>query len=301
MLRPVLVAGVDGSPESLAAAEWAAREALRRELPLHLVHASNWSPSPSPSDPANVVRRHMGRGVLSKVEEHLMRRCPGARLTDELVEGPATAALLAASECAELMVLGSRGLSGFTGFLVGSVAQGVVARATRPVVLVRAGEEPEDEHRLDQDGRPSVRTAYQDVVLGLDLSDPSDEVIGFAFEAARVRGARLRVIYAWSGPSLLSLGPGEIGLESAPERAEEWRGFLEAVLQVWREKYPGVDVDETVVEDRAATHLVYASSGAGLIVVGRRIHEGRVGPHAGPVTHALVHHAHCPVAVVAHD
>ncbi|MFE9650317.1 universal stress protein [Streptomyces sp. NPDC006365] len=300
MLRPV-VAGVDGSPESLAATEWAAREALRRELPLHLVHASNWGPRSSTTDPASVVRRHLGRGVLRKAEEHLVRACPGVRLTDELVEGPATAALLAASNQAELMVLGSRGLSGFTGFVIGSVAQGIAARATRPVVLVQAGEEAEDEHRLDQDGRPSVRTGYQDIVLGLDLNDPSDEVIGFALETARVRGARLRVMHALSSPSLLSLGPGEIGLESAPERAEEWRGFLEAVLQVWRDKYPGVDVEATVVEDRAATRLVHASSGAGLIVVGRRRHERRVGPHAGPVTHALVHHAHCPVAVVSHD
>ncbi|WP_409054990.1 universal stress protein [Streptomyces sp. SYP-A7185] len=300
MLRPV-VTGVDGSPESLAAALWAAREAQRRSLPLHLVHATSWSPHPSASDPANVIRRQMGRGVLRKTESHIARTCPDVRLTDEQVDGPATAALLKAADRAELMVLGSRGLSGFTGLLAASVAQGVVARATRPVVLVRAGEHPEDGRRQDQDGRRSALATCRDVVLGLDLNDPSDEVIGFAFEAARVRGARLRVMHAWSGPSLLSLGPGEIGLESAPERAQEWRGFLEAVLQTWRERFPGVDVDETVVEGKAGPHLVSASSGAGLLVVGRRMHEGDVGPHAGPVTHTLIHHARCPVAVVAHD
>lgn len=140
MLPPVVV-GVDGSPESLAAAEWAAREALRRELPLRLVHAWDGHPHHADGEPATAVQRHLGRRSLRRAEERIRVACPGVRLYDEQVEGPATAALLNAAERADLLVLGSRGLSGFTGFLVGSVALGVIARASRPVVLVRAGEE----------------------------------------------------------------------------------------------------------------------------------------------------------------
>ncbi|WP_406437201.1 universal stress protein [Streptomyces sp. NBC_01613] len=86
-----------------------------------------------------------------------------------------------------------------------------------------------------------------------------------------------------------------------PERREEqWRAFVTPVLQNWRDKYPDVEVTETVVKDRAATQLVRAASGAGLLVVGRRVRETHLGPHTGPVTHSVIHHASCPVAVVAH-
>ncbi|MFF9126371.1 universal stress protein [Streptomyces sp. NPDC014889] len=300
MLSPVIV-GVDGSAESLAAVEWAAREAVRRDRPLRLVHARNWTRGQAESEPAHAAQRHLARRTLRQAEEHLRGSVPDVDLTDEQVDGPATAALLKVTEQAELLVVGSRGLSGFTGVLVGSVAQGVVAMAPRPVVLVRAGEEAEDEHFPAGDGRPSTSTGFRDVVLGIDLADACDEVIEFAFEAARLRHARLRVVYAWQPPSAISLGPGDIGLIDDPEQAEEWRGFLSAVLKAWREKYPGTEVLETVVEGKASTVLARAASAASLLVVGRRLSDRPAVARIGPVTHAAVHHVRCPLAVVPHE
>lgn len=300
MLASVM-AGVDGSAESLAAAEWAAREAQRRGLPLRLVHAWNRHPRQADGESESAVQRHLARRVLQEAEARVRAVAPEVRLYDEQVEGPATAALPKAAEEAELLVLGSRGLSGFTGFLVGSVAQGVVARATRPVVLVRAGEETADEHLPAGDGGTSTRTGYRDVVLAVDLDTPCDAVIEFAFEAARLRGARLRVVHAWQTPPVLGLGPGEIELLNDPHRAEERQHLLSAVLQLWRDKYPGVETAETVTKDRPQTALVRAASGASLLVVGHRIAERPVGRRTGPVTHAAIHHVGCPVAVVPHD
>ncbi|MDT7839892.1 universal stress protein [Streptomyces justiciae] len=299
MLLPV-IAAVDGSAESLAAAEWAAREAERRDRPLRLLHAWSWHPRQD-GEPATAAQRHLARRCLRQAEERVQRTCPGVRVEEEQVEGPATAALLRAAGEADLLVLGSRGLSGFTGFVVGSVALAVVARATRPVVLVRAEERATDEHVPAADGHDSTRTPYRDVVLALDLGDPCDEVIEFAFEAARLRHARLRVVHAWQQPSAIALGPGDIGLVQEPQRAEEWLGFMTAVLQVWREKYPEVDVVETVTEGRAQSVLVRAASGASLLVVGRRVTDRPAGPRTGPVAHAAIHHVGCPVAVVPHD
>ncbi|WP_344397593.1 universal stress protein [Streptomyces vastus] len=295
VVEPV-VAGVDGSAESLAAAEWAAREAVRRERPLRLVHA--WNGHPPGSE--GIADRDLDRSVLRQAEEKIRRSHAGLHLDGERIQGPATAALLKAAERAELLVLGSRGLSGFTGFLLGSVALGVVARATGPVVLVRAGEEAEDERLPAADGSTSTQTGYRDVVLALDLGDPCDEVIEFAFEAARLRRARLRAVHAWQDPSALSLGPGDIALLNGPQRAQEWQGFLSAVLQVWRDKYPEVEVVETVVREKPSTALLRAASGASLLVVGHRLTERPAGPRTGPVTHAAIHHVSCPVAVVPH-
>ncbi|MFD1659275.1 universal stress protein [Streptomyces caeni] len=299
MLPPV-VAGVDGSDESLSAAGWAAREAARRGRALRLVHAWDGHPPQGQREPANAAQRHLARRVLRQAEEHLRGTCPDVRLSDQQVQGSAVATLVTAGERADLLVLGSRGLSGFTGFLVGSVALGVVARATCPVVLVRAGEEAEDEHLPADDGSASTRTGYRDVVLGIDVEDPCDEVIEFAFESARLRHARLRAVHAWHAPSPLGLGAGDIGLVADPERADEWLGFLSAVLQPWRDKYPDVEVAESVAADKAANVLVRAASSASLLVVGRRLSERVACPRTGPVTHAVIHHVGCPVAVVPH-
>ncbi|RRR80473.1 universal stress protein [Streptomyces sp. RP5T] len=295
MQAPV-IAGVDGSAESLAAAQWAACEAVRRGRPLRLVHVWSWHPRQD-GEPATAAQRLVARRALEQAAERIGRACPGLRFEEQQVEGPATAALVRAAEQADVLVLGSRGLSGFTGFLVGSVALGVVARANRPVVLVRTAEEAAAQHGPAVPGRGE----RGDVLLGLDLADSCDEVIEFAFEAARNRETRLRALHAWQPPGPFGLGPGEIGLIAGPRRAEEWRDFMAAVLQPWREKYPGVEVVETLTEGRAPSALIRAASAADLLVVGRRIIPGPLPARAGPVVHTVIHHTGCPVAVVPHD
>ncbi|QDN64150.1 hypothetical protein FNV66_49650 [Streptomyces sp. S1D4-14] len=63
------------------------------------------------------------------------------------------------------------------GFMVGSVSLAVVARAERPVVLVRAGEQAADEPTMDPAGVPSTATPFRPVVLGLDIDHPDDTLL----------------------------------------------------------------------------------------------------------------------------
>ncbi len=79
------------------------------------------------------------------------------------------------------------------------------------------------------------------------------------------------------------------------------RNLLGAVLRVWREKYSEVEVVETLAEGRAQSVLVRAATGAGLLVVGHHLAERPIGPRTGAVTHAVIHHVGCPVAVVPHE
>ncbi|WP_406497801.1 universal stress protein [Streptomyces sp. NBC_01604] len=301
MLRHVTT-GVDSSTESLAAAHWAAREALRRGASLRLVHAWKRHPRPASSVPADASEREWARQTLDRAVGSVRAAHPGLRIVDQPVADSPVDALLAAAEKSELLVLGSRGLSGVAGFMVGSVSQRVVARSPRPVVLVRAGETFADEHLPATDGVSPEEIAeipYRDVVLGLDTRRPCDELIEFAFEAARRYGAALHVIHAFSVPS----GDGadlHAITGSGPELLAARERVVVATLRPWCEKYPGISVTETVQEGRAATALVRASSGASLVVVGRRTRDGHLGTHIGPVTHAALHHAGCPVAVVPH-
>ncbi|ANS70145.1 stress-inducible protein [Streptomyces lincolnensis] len=303
-----VTAGLDGTPESLAAADWAAREALLRDLPLRLVHAWKWQPyTYAPLGGAALPaqgedpERAWGERVLREAGTTLTRRHDGLRISTSEVAEEAVPALLAAAEQGDVLVLGSRGLGGVTGFLLGSVALAVVARADRPVVLVRAGESAESEHLPDATGTASTTTPYRDVVLGLDLKSPDDGMIEFAFDAAVRRSAALRVIHSWTLPPYYYGYGGALDPEFDAQVAAVAKRRLAGTLQPWREKFPGVRVTELAVTGGAGTRLVEASRDAALVVVGRKSRRGLVGSHIGPVTHGVLHHASAPVAVVPHD
>ena len=303
---PAITVGLDGSPESLAAADWAAREAVQREVSLHLVHGGEplrpvYAPFVGVPAPGAIdAQREWAAYLLREAQSRLAERHPGLRITTRQAQEQAVPALLAAAQDSELLVLGSRGLGTVAGFLVGSVALPVVARAERPVVLVRAGGHAGEERLPDAAGAASHTTAYRDVVLGVDLEEPADAVIEFAFEAAARRAAGLRVVHGWNPAAVYGYGAAlDAGLGA--EMAEETRHRLTDVLRPWKDKFPGVEVWEQAVIGGAGRHLVHASRDAALVVVGRKTRHAAVGGRIGPVTHAVLQHAFAPVAVVPHD
>ncbi|MFJ3945336.1 universal stress protein [Streptomyces griseoaurantiacus] len=301
-----LTVGLDGSPESLAAADWAAGEALLRDLPLRLVSASDWQmPAYAPTGalgaptPPRDLRRAYAQRLLDEARTRITRRHPGLRVLDDEIPGLLVPALLQAAEDAELLVLGSRGLGKVTGFLLGSVSLAVLAGSERPVVLVRAPGPDETERQTEEPsgGRPAAD--HGDVVLGLDLYQPCDAVIGFACEEASRHAARLRVVHGWALPPYYY--GGTLMPDLNKDMATRVRSEVDDVLRPWRERFPALEVTTQVTVGGAGHHLVDASHDAALVVVGRRIRRAAVGTHVGPVTQALLHHAACPVAVVPHD
>ncbi|WRZ88931.1 universal stress protein [Streptomyces sp. NBC_01007] len=314
MPRSVTV-GLDGSRESLAAAEWAAREARLRGLRLKLVHVGEPVPDPMAQAPLLGAETHQhwsgrsetgvlpaeGRGrVPREAAEGIRARHPGIDVTTEQLNGRPTEALLKAAVDAEVLVLGSRGLSGVGGFMVGSAGLAVAAHAGGPVVFVRAGEQAADEHLTDPSGIPSAAAPFKPVVLGLDTRSPHDTLIGFAFEAAFLRATALRVVHSWNEPPYIAYGlPPDLEMNAA--LAVQEADAVTEVLRPWREKYPSVEIIGDIVSGKAANHLAEASREASLVVVGRRVRRAALGVHLGPVTHAVLHHSTAPVAVVPHD
>ncbi|MCQ4207088.1 universal stress protein [Streptomyces longispororuber] len=284
----VLSVGTDGSRESADAADWAAREALRRRLPLRLVHADTGGPAERTAPPPPDVDLP-ARSLLDRVALHLSYAYPELDIVARRRTAPPVAALLETAAVSESLVLGSRGFTGYSGFLVGSVALAVTARSLHPVVLVRAGGIPQDERTTDGDG-------YRPVVVGVDVTAPADEVLSYAFEAAALRGAPLHALHAWTLPPLRGNTPGDALPGDAARRETLRRRSLTEALRPWRTKYRDVPVVERLVYGQPGHHLLKASTDASLTVIGRRAES----THLGCTAHSVVHHVTSPVAVVPH-
>ncbi|MFH8623200.1 universal stress protein [Streptomyces vietnamensis] len=283
-----IVAGVDGSPESLAAADWAAREALHRGLPLRLAHAWRWEPLDIPLAQDPETQQRAAYAVLREAEAAIAERHPGLALTTELLPDTPVAALLGAEDRAELLVIGSRGHGAVTGFLLGSYGQQIIAGTTRPVVAVRS-----------RDGEQAEPPSGYVLVGQHGSPEDSAAALGFAFETAAARGAAVRAVRAWSLPALYAYSPASMRLadEAGGLVPYEEKALREA-LTPWRERYPDVPVTEHVELGSAGQVLLSGSGGAQLLVVGRRARRGAVGPRIGSVAHAALHLAPCPVAVI---
>ncbi|MFF8378444.1 universal stress protein [Streptomyces sp. NPDC015661] len=284
MTRSIVV-GLDGTEQARAAAEWAAEEALLRGTGVHLVYAKEPVPeavlSLVPRESEDAWAGEMVAGVAGALRE----RRPGLSVTTALLpEGPVPGLLAAAGE-GELLVLGSRALGSVAGYLIGSVGLTVAGAVERPVVLVRAG--------------GGAATPTGPVLVGTDVRQPVDAVLGFAFEEAARRRSPVHAVYAEQLPLFAGLGPAMVP-DIRPAVAPEIERSLEDLLDPWRAKYPEVGTAARVVVGSAGLELVRAAGDAALIVVGRRNRRSTLGARIGSVAHAVLHHSPVPVALVPH-
>ncbi|MFF5213107.1 universal stress protein [Streptosporangium sp. NPDC000396] len=278
---PVVV-GVDGSAHADRAVGWAADDAFRRRLPLRLVHVVERGPYDiprfaAPKQPDTMIAN--GWRALAEAEQTARRRQPTVEISADLIEGNLTRVLCDQAAGATEIVLGSRGLGGFAGALLGSVSTHVAGHAHGPVIVVRPG-----------DGE-----VHREVVVGVDDSPQCEPALAYAFEQARLRGCVLRALHAWQLP-VHAFAP-EIPYDMDEIRRSQHR-MVQDRLDAWREKFPGVTVVEVVHSAHPVDALVDASAGADLVVVGSR-GMGAVGSVVlGSVSRGVLHHARCPVAVV---
>lgn len=255
--RPVLV-GVDASEPSYAAVRWAAREAGRRDTTLRLLHACIFEGTPA-HEHDELLLEHIYRW-LHRAAGIARDWAPAVRVETAVRLGLAADLLLEESADAALVVLGSHGLGGLRGALIGSVALRVAAEAPCPVVVVP--------------GHQPTRTGP--VVAGVDRSESSEHALRFAFEEAAATRAPVLVVHA-----------GEDDAE------------LTARVAGWRRNYPDLEVRTQVVPERVpARALQHAAPDARLIVVGTRGRGPVAGGILGSTGNALLAHAACPVAVV---
>ncbi|MEU4510182.1 universal stress protein [Nonomuraea wenchangensis] len=272
-MRGHVVVGTDGSSSSAPAVEWAAADARRRGLPLRIVHVcEQWS--------HGVETSRYCAGALEAAADRARALSTEVQVSTAMLAGNVIDVLVAESASADSVVLGSRGAGGFAGMLLGSVGLAVAGHAAGPVVIVHG--DAGGEHGL--------------VVAGDDGSPDAREAVAYAIEQARARGARLRVIYAWRVPVVESSWPVQ-GPALAAYFEEDARAAHERADR-WREANPDVVIVDEQLRDHPVAALSDATDTADLVVVGSRGLGGFSSAVLGSVSHGVLHHAKCPVAVV---
>ena len=277
--RPVVV-GYNGRPHGREALVWAAAEASRRDAPLLVVYAANYPgmtldpgpgllhPDPGALDAANEVT---ARGVAVALATR-----PGLRVAGATeVTSPAQTLTRAAVD-AELLVIGTRGHGRVLGALLGSVAFEVAARASCPVIVVKTAANP--------------RPQSAGVVVGTDGSEGATHALKFAADHAAATSRELHIVTSTGDQP-----PAGISQERLRGAAQQIAGEAQEMVAG---THPRLRVITRVEDGPAERALIDASTTADLVAVGTRGRGAFRGMLLGSVSHALIHGAHCPVAVI---
>ncbi|MBA1837724.1 universal stress protein [Corynebacterium sp. zg912] len=288
----IVVVAVDGSPASDNAVRWAANTAMKRDIPLRLA-ASYSMPQFLYAEgmvPPSEVFDEMQRETLQTVDrarEIALEVAPDLRIGHAVAEGSPIDMLLEMSRDCTMVVMGSRGLSGLSGMVLGSVSGAVVSHAYCPVVVVR------------EDNAVTEATKYGPVVVGVDGSEVSRRATEVAFEEAAARGAELVAVHTWVDTQIQGPGAGYAVSEDHWNAVQaEKDELLGTYLGELSDKYPDVVVKKTITRDRPVRALASTAEGAQLLVTGSHGRGGFKGMLLGSTSRALLQQAPCPMMVV---
>jgi len=274
-----VLVGYDGSASSDQALNWAVREAKARGTVLTVclawtewydaMPASAVAPGDVAADHARRAAEHVAAGGLRMAQDLL----GGQNVRLLVIYGSPAAVPCDHSAVADMVVVGSRGRGGMSRLLLGSVGLQVAAHAQGRVIVVRGHWRPHG-------------CVPGPVVLGADGSACSRAAAAFAFEEAALRNAPLLAVCA------LADTPGSLG---GSGRMQE--GF-EQVIGPLEKQHPEVTVLRQISPGAPRDALLAAAYHAQMLVMGARGLGGIHGMMLGSVSHAVLHHAPCPVAVV---
>ncbi|GGV19575.1 universal stress protein [Kitasatospora herbaricolor] len=140
-----IVVGVDGSAASRSALRWAVEQARVTGGTVEALCAWEYPafygwvgsvPVADGFDPEELATRTLAEAVTEAAGDE-----PPVKISQLVIPGNAARALLDTAAGAALLVVGSRGLGGFSGALLGSVSRHLTEHAPCPVVVLREGQE----------------------------------------------------------------------------------------------------------------------------------------------------------------
>lgn len=286
----VVLVGVDGSAASLAALDWAAAFGERTGWRLHIVCAyalPTFAAASMDGGYATLDDEAIRDGAQAVLDEATSRVADRkVEVTTALETGDPAGVLVELSKKVRISVVGTRGQSGFTERLLGTVSSALPAHAHSPVVVV-----PHKEGA-------ALRLPVNKIVVGVDGSDSAKIALARAVEHAGLWEAELTAVVGLpigSGAGMLGWLPAAVDSESLLADARE--GLDVAVNQalVGHEE---VTVRRHALDGSGAALLAEFSTAVDLVVVGTRGRGGFAGMLLGSTSQAVLQHSACPVLVV---
>lgn len=277
-----IIVGVDASDNAMRAAEWAAGEASARNVPLVIVYAikARGVYMAELGDLGSRVRDD-AQSLLDRVSDRAHDRFPNLRVVTEISDLSPAHALVALSEKAALVVVGTRGHGGFTGMLVGSVSRKLAVHAHCPLVVVHGD---------------LAAPTIDEVVLGVE-PDQDAAPIRYAFAAASRYGAALHAVRVWQPHAVYSSVAGGYCEDLTQTRSGEIES-VNRLLVPFADSFPEVKIEVSANRGNTVPVLIEAARGTRLLVVGAHRHRGPLSIGAGYVVDGVLAHAATPVAVV---
>jgi nucleotide-binding universal stress UspA family protein len=284
-----IVVGVDGSTGSATALDWAAVEARRRGVALHIVY-SLWMPTVAAPFGGRVVLppsaelRAYGEQVLERAGQRVADGWPGVETQASLVLRAPAQSLIDAGRDAALVVVGTRGLSELGGILLGSVSGRVAARSACPTVVVPSPPIPGD----------------GTIVVGIDGSSHSDAALRFALVEAERAGASITAVSALQVEGLATAALDRESREEwiAAERRHAEKMVSDAIARARTATDSQIEVAVRIAAGRPDEVVREAGRHAELIVIGSRGRGGVRSTLLGSTSQGVLHQATRPVAVV---
>ena len=258
-----IVVGVDGSPGASRAVDWALSWAAAVGAPVRLIASEAVPPGLTQTSPEH------GSKAKAALDAELARLRDGGVDVDvqgePQVNHPVTA-LLAASQEAAAIVVGTRGAGAFQGSVIGSISGAVAASAHCPTVVIPPS-------------APETYDATGPIIVGFDGSEPAVGAARLAIAAAAAERRDVRLVQA------------ETGVTSPEEPLTE-------VVDELRAGHPDVSVELVTIQGSAVEALTGESRDGAFVVVASQGHRGVPGFLLGSTTRALVQEAQAPVIVL---
>jgi nucleotide-binding universal stress UspA family protein len=267
----LVVAGVDASAESLAAAHYAVTAAAMRGGDILLLHAF---PTPSARagdrDTAMAAAQARAQKLLTSVAAQLIVP-PQLQSHARAEPGDRLAVLKASAHQATLLVLGRDRVSWGERLFMGAVASQLVSHLACPLVVVPSG------------WRPRHASPQLPVIVALDAETAPGPALQLAYEEARLRDARLIVLHA-------------APMTAAAHEVTAADLHLGVVLSEWKNDHPDVAISTVIVLGDPDAQLVRWSRSAAVLVVGHP-HRRRWGSWTQSVARSVMKQTHCPLII----